>query len=450
MKAFLLFVIVTSFYSCKKFLDARPNNSLAIPKTVQDLQALLDAHDIISNGTSYGIAEGSGDNYYLPETIWQSITSEESRSIYLWGEEIFYNSFPNEWSKLYQVINVSNTVLESLHDIESSSSDMQQRQQVEGSALFYRARSYLTLVSNWGLVYQLPASNTDLGVPLRLSSDFNIPSQRATVAQCYDQIVNDLQRASQLLPAAVPHVMRPSKPAAFALLARTYLWMDKYGEAREACDSSLRYFSQLLNYNEVDSNSFYSFSQYNKEVIFHSVIAVPPHLDDTRAAIDSNLYSSYEIGDLRKVTFFEPNGDGTYRFKGSYNGSWILFDGIATDEVLLTRAECYARLGDLAKAATDLNTLLRNRYETGFYTDYSSSDQNEMVSRVLTERRKELLMRNIRWGDIKRLNKEPMYQTTIKRIIDGQEYILAPNDKKYALPLPAYIVTMTGMPQNQR
>lgn len=449
MKAFFLFIILTSFCGCKKFLDEKPDNSLAIPKTLQDLQALLDYPAVMNNGVSSGIAEGSADNYYLTDLGWQGLISEESRSIYLWKDEIFYNSFPNEWSNLYRVVNVSNVVLENLSNIASPSNEIQ-RQQIEGAALFFRARSYLTLVSNWGMAYDPSASNSDLGVPLRLHSDFNEPSQRATVAQCYAQIVDDLQKAARQLPATIPHVLRPSKPAAFALLARTYLWMRKFNEARNACDSAMFYYSQLLNYNEINSSAAYPFAQYNKEVIFHSVIAIPQHLNGSRAIIDSTLYNSYEPKDIRKTAFFRSNGNGTYRFKGSYNGSIIPFDGITSAEVLLTRSECNARLGDLANAAADLNKLLRNRYENGFYTDYSSSNQDEMVDKILTERRKELVMRNIRWGDLKRLNKEARYQVAIKRIINGQEYVLAPNDKKYALPLPAYIVSMTGMPQNPR
>lgn len=66
---------------------------------------------------------------------------------------------------------------------------------------------------------------------------------------------------------------------------------------------------------------------------------------------------------------------------------------------------------------------------------------------IVQERRKELVFRNLRWMDIKRLNKEGA-NITLKRIIDGQTFTLPPNNNRFALPLPADIVKMTGMPQN--
>jgi len=96
-----------------------------------------------------------------------------------------------------------------------------------------------------------------------------------------------------------------------------------------------------------------------------------------------------------------------------------------------------------------LNKLLITRWKTGTFIPFTANNSQEALSTILKERRKELLMRDLRWQDIKRLNKEGA-NISIKRIIDSKTYELPPNSSKFALPLPAYIIKMTGMPQNPR
>jgi starch-binding outer membrane protein, SusD/RagB family len=66
---------------------------------------------------------------------------------------------------------------------------------------------------------------------------------------------------------------------------------------------------------------------------------------------------------------------------------------------------------------------------------------------ILLERRKELLMRGLRWMDIKRLNKENR-NLVLKRIAGSQVFMLLPNDKYYALPLPTDIILNSNLQQN--
>ena len=71
----------------------------------------------------------------------------------------------------------------------------------------------------------------------------------------------------------------------------------------------------------------------------------------------------------------------------------------------------------------------------------------ELVTIILQHRRKELLMRGLRWMDIKRLNKEDA-DIILQRMVDNQVYSLPPNDKRYALPIPADIILHAGIEQN--
>jgi starch-binding outer membrane protein, SusD/RagB family len=169
----------------------------------------------------------------------------------------------------------------------------------------------------------------------------------------------------------------------------------------------------------------------------------------TAYKVDSTLYSSYATNDLRRTMFFKATGSAFY-FVGSYNGNTSPFGGIATDEIFLIRAESKARSGNKDAAMADLNTLLQKRFRTGFFTPLTASDANDALVKVLKERRKELVLRGTRWADLRRLNKEPQFATTISRIVNAQTYTLPPNDLKYTFVLPLKVIQITGMPQTPR
>ena len=78
-------------------------------------------------------------------------------------------------------------------------------------------------------------AKTDLGIPLRLTTDPKEYLFRSTVQQTYDKIISDIQMAIPLLPSTLDtlHLNRASQPAAYAMLARVYLSMSAYREARE-------------------------------------------------------------------------------------------------------------------------------------------------------------------------------------------------------------------------
>lgn len=446
---FFILVIATLFISCQKYLDKKQDSSLVVPASLQDLQALLDDNRRININQNSGIGEASADNYYLTDADYSALVSQKDRSIYSWESEIFYDNFPNDWSNIYAVVNRANIVLDKLKQIELTQGNQALWNNVRGSALFIRAEAFFVLARNFSKAYDSVSASVDLGIPLRLEPDFNLSSTRSSIAQTYSQILGDLYNAASLLPAVPVHVLRPSKPAAYALLARVYLSMRNYSRAGLFADSCLRLFNTLIDYNTLNPTASLPFSQFNSETIYYANGAIT-HIAVGRGKIDSLLYQSFSSNDLRKQLFFVSNGNGTYSFKGHYSGiASTMFVGIASDEIYLIKAECLARQGNIAEAMNTLNILLLKRWKTGTFIPFASSNSSEALSIILTERRKELLMRDLRWMDIKRLNKEGS-AIMLKRILNGQQIGLEPNDLRFALPLPAYILALTGMPQNPR
>jgi len=62
-----LSLVFMSLPSCKKYLDAKSDESFSIPGTIEDLQALLD-----NGSANYGMKATSvgTDEYYMLDEIW--------------------------------------------------------------------------------------------------------------------------------------------------------------------------------------------------------------------------------------------------------------------------------------------------------------------------------------------------------------------------------------------
>ena len=439
--------------SCKKYLDAKSNQSLVIISNLSDLQSLLDNYSKV-NSNNPSADEVSSDEYYLVYNDFQALDIDQQRNMYTWQpDNLFYpyTNLTNDWTQVYNCVYIANTVLDNIGKIPRTSSNASSWDNIKGQALFLRAYSFYKAATIWSLAYDPNTSNSDLGIPLRLTSDFNEKSIRASVCKTYAQILSDTKMAAGYLSNVPVHVYRSSKPAAFALIAKCYLSMRQYDLSGLYADSCLQINNALIDYNSLNSTSTYPLPQFNKEVIYDTYaggIGATP-VSYTFAKIDTVLYSSYNGNDLRKTCFFSKNSDGSSFFKGSYHGSSVIFNGIATDEVYLMRAECYARQGNVNSAMTDLNTLLKNRYKTGSYTTIAASSSTDAVSKILDERHKELVMRGTRWIDIKRLNKEGA-GINLKRLLNGKIYTLPANDLRFALAIPDDIISLSGIPQNPR
>lgn len=448
-KLFFAILILVSLLlgACTKFLDTKPNQALAVPNSLGDLQALLDTYNKLNN-TDPGSAETSADNYYLSEADWASL-SEPDRRLYTWQDDRVFPNYPNDWSRVYSTVYVANIVLDNITSVPRNTSNQLDWDNTKGSALLFRARAFLQAATIWSGQYDPTKAETAMGIPLRMSQDFNEPSKRSSLKETYSQILQDLKEAAERLPAIPLHVMRPSKPAAYALLARVYLSMGNYDSCLFYADNCLKIKSTLLNYNTLSANSAFPISQFNAEVIMENLIPVPVPLSISKAKIDSNLYASYSANDLRKTIFFKNNGNGTYGFRGSYEGGGNLFSGIAVDEVYLMRAEANAKLGNSSPALSDLNTLLQNRWKTGTYLPPANPTASTLLQMIRAERRKELVMRGLRWMDIKRLNAEGE-NIALTRILNGQAYSLPPNDLKFAIAIPEDIIQLAGIAQNPR
>jgi len=444
----LLVCICGYLFACTGKLDLKPDVSNLIPQTVEDYQALMDGELMNESFPVYG--EGAADNYYITDDRFSSMTIEDDKNVYIWNKKVFsLNSAAGDWSTAFSRISNSNLVLEGLDRLESGSGSVAYNN-VRGTALFYRGAAFHALAEMFCKPYDSATARNDLGMPLRTSSDIKIIYQRASLQETYDRIIADLNMAATLLPDLPLVVSRPSKVATYSLLARVYLMIGDYEQALVNADKALQLKHDAFDYNTVDVVDGLSFKPDNNDVLFYATLTPTSLFRLNTTFVDTTLYSQFEDNDLRKKLFFRQGASGML-FVGSYSGNiFIQFGGLTVSETILTRSECYARKGDVARSMADLNTLLRNRWKVGSFSDLSATDETDALKKILSERRKELMFRGRRWSDLRRLNKDPRFAKTLSRVVKGVTYELPPNDPKYVYPIPELEIKLSGIQQNIR
>jgi len=317
VKYVILVCISGCLLACTEKLDLKPDESKLIPKTIEDFQALLDAPNINDGFPAYG--EGGADNYYITDSRFNSLSWIEDRSAYIWKDQIYsFTSLAPDWSWSYSRVSNSNLVLEGLDELKSESGSTTYNG-LKGSALFLRACTFYTLAEIFCKPYDSTSANTDLGIPLRTSSDINIIFQRSSLQDTYDRIISDLNTAVTLLPEFSLTNSRPSRAAAYGLLARIYLTIGDYESAINNAEKSLQIRHDVLDYNTVEGNEDFPFKPDNNDVLFYGIMAPTGLLRISTTFVDTFLYKQFEENDLRKELFFGEGSSGKL-FKGSYSG----------------------------------------------------------------------------------------------------------------------------------
>lgn len=458
-----LIVILTIgliFLSCKKqreWLDAKRQISDVVPETLADFQAMLD-NSMLMNSNYPIIGMLGCDNYYYPDENIAPLNLV-NKNAYFWNKDIFGSQNSSDYSSGYNIIATTNIVLDGLKTL-SVPTDSTEYNSIRGQALFYRSIIFYELASIFCKPYHSSTAAVDLGLCIRLNPDIFHIEPRSTVQKTYSQIINDLKQAAPLLPVTPVYRTRACKPAAFALLSRTFLLMEDYVNARMYADSALSYFNGLLDFNSEDVSfsmpyRFPGFNGANKEMIFYATgignVAILPNETLNVALVDSVFYRSYNDNDLRKSFFYELIEPGKAKFRGTYSGSDRTFSGIASNEVYFIRAECNARIGNVELALADLNKVLTKRYKQGTYSNFVTSDPENALREILDERRKEFpFTGQIRWQDLRRLNRDPRFSKILYRHSLGNTYQLNPNDPKYVYPLPQIEIDEADLQQNER
>jgi len=448
----LVFFTITSCSKQQDWLEEKVNLNSVVPKKIADFQALLDNNNVFQTQGTLGVI--SNGQFYILDAQYDAIALPISRNAYIWNKTIYEGASFSDWDKNYQMIAIANICLEGLAKIKITTSNKAAYQLSKGIAHYNRSLAYFNLIQLFAKTYNVNTANSDLGVPVRLSSDVNEKPVRSSIKACYDQIIADLNEAVNSLPIETGLQIRPSKIVAKGTLARVHLVLENWALANQFSTEALNQYSVLIDFNSLSTTAtlpFPTFQNRNIEVLNYREMNASTNYASNSSFIDSTLYASYDNNDLRKTIFFRLFANKPI-FKGFYTGNaYTPFGGLATNELYLIKAEALARIGNTQEALQTLNTLLEKRWRRGTFRSITANTPDETLRIVISERRKEIpFTGNLTWSDLKRLNKDPRFVRTLKRTIKNVVYELPPNSSRYVLPIPDAEIKLTGIPQNER
>jgi starch-binding outer membrane protein, SusD/RagB family len=424
--------IAFSLASCESFLEIDlPKSKIAKEIIFNDDVTATTAingvyHDMLnpasfasgSNVSTMGLAGLTADEFidYNRENL--EILEFETNTL-----TPFNSSITTYWDRTYKTIYQANSIIEGL--AASSNVTLETKNQLMGEALFIRAFSHFYLVNIFG------------DVPIVLTTDYRINSvvQRKAVSDVYDQIVNDLITAQDLLTDAYPtdERTRPNQAAATSLLSRVYLYMGKWSAAEAEASAVIENSSQYNLVSDIDdvflANSTEAIWQlkpvlagFNTNEGYFFAIGSYPYYYVLSEQIgnafepDDNRYSSW-------VGSFD-TGDGLVYFPFKYKIFQLVDSNtppaeysivLRLAEQYLIRAEARAQQGKLAEAIADVD-MIRSRANLPLIQDNDPGiTQENLLLAIEHERQIELFAEwGHRWFDLKRTNRSNTVLATVK------------------------------------
>ena len=410
--------------ACDKVLDRqKPQNEVGDEFSINSIKggqaAMHGLYHELQSGNYYG------SNFM----IISDVSSDQGQSIGTWD---FYREMDtyevtlgntensNFYARAYRAINLANHIIQKVPALSDGTEA--QKNRVIGNAHFVRALAYFDLVRVYGGV---PNQYGNLGMglvtaPFAGLTDASFVS-RSSLTATYEMIEDDLLLAEGMLSPSTDRSLA-SKGAAWALLARLYLYMGNWSQAEEYASRVMNdnTYTLLPNFLEIFEGKLTSESIL--ELAFNSADQSSMrswYLPTTRGGRgDLAVHSSFaqlataDPNDIRgKQYVFEPVAGIYYPAKYSKAGNIDNFHILRVAEMYLTRAEARAQMNNLAGALADLNAV---RARAGVAPS-SASGQAALLDAILHERNLELAFEGHRFFDLVRTGKAMSVLVNVER-----------------------------------
>ncbi len=417
-----LLVTIISIASCEKNLEITPDPSFGISpdeaiKSEEDMQRLLNScYDACANMMD-GQMQTMGD--LLTDDITRPTNNEPFiTAIYSRASDAFNGIVGGAYSQPYFTIyrvNVMDRYYDQIDIPEASKNRMQ------GEAAFLRALCHYETVKLWAQPAGYTSDNSHLGIIERVRAK-NEVVQRTSVASNYNLIINDLNKAINLLPQN--NGVYASKNAAKALLAKVYFTMGNYA-------ASLPLLNEVIasGYSLSDSLNRFKRSEVESEIVFGFITTGSLYDLNTRGATFKGIYrndvlsgeqlpilgisselASIMIGDstdtrkkfIKRVLIGDPK---EFAMTTKFNINDFATPYLYLTDLLLMRAEIHAINGNSALAAQDLLPIIRRAYKpsTAKEATVSGLSANAMLEEIRLQRRIEMHCEGDRLAQVKRI-----------------------------------------------
>ena len=424
----LIALLGFSFSSCRKFLE------IGSPQTEIGTDEVFNTNAVATSAvlSIYGDMNASSNAFSVKLSSLLGQAADELQTVERVPQSNYFTNslLPTTqnddfWTPCYKHIYYANLAIGNLRVARNVTPQV--KQQLLGEAIFIRAFMHFYLVNLFG------------DIPYLTATDYKETNNvvRMPTSKVYELIIQDLKMAKSYLKDNFPDPnnnlptsqerIRANKSAAGALLAKTYLHLQDWNNAKLEADSIIASpnYELLPNIDQV-------FLKNSKETIWalqSSNVSNPntfeagkyllkgaPSLFGQAVTLSSNFYeTAFEPSDKRKsnwvgsYTSTVPAGTWYYPYKYKASGT----TGAALEyavvfrlaEIYLIRAEALAELDQGSTAVADLNKIRkRARATDGALPDYPENiAKADLLNAILKERRVELFAEcGHRWLDLKR------------------------------------------------
>lgn len=279
--------------SCESFLDKSALGQLTTDeffKTENDaISAVVGATSIykdyrytrsiwsVGDITTDDATTGGSDNDIAAARRWENLDFHAD-----------YGRISDRWNTCFRAINRSLQAIDGISKMDESLFSRYTKEQLLGEAYFTKAYFYFEAVRTWG----------DLPIYTATPTLNDKSKTRQPKADVYAMIESDLMQAASMLPRksqlSTNDYGRATSDAAYALLAKAYLYQEKYKEAKETIEEHLLplvpgEYDLMDNFEDVFSMA----NEHCKESIFEINFR---HKSDDWGLTTTGNYSAYAQG----------------------------------------------------------------------------------------------------------------------------------------------------------
>jgi len=413
-------LILLGFTACEDLLETNPRTSVSEEIALGDVASirsvLMGAYNVLQNYGYYGrdfivSAEILADNVRLAEINSGRFDGQEANDE---GDHI------SIWDDAYQVVTRCNNVLAAIDKVDDGTDA--EKDAIKGQAYFLRALAYSDLLRVYSREPNYLVDAFDLACPIVVDpvdmENGDIYPKRNNVSEVYIQVEADLEKAIALLDNSNGFPFQASQVAAKALLARVYLYQEKWPLAALLADEAIAESPVDL----VESGNYVDAFKQGAESLFELPFAIDEshkfnslqsiYIEDPvtetgygDVVLTDNMLSVFQSGDdrLNLLQESDKGGEDVYfvmKYAG-YGGGFGV-DNIALirlSELYLISAEAHVENNEDALAHTAINILRAKRNLPDF--DPALVDQ-DLLDSIMLERRIELAFEGHRIFDLKR------------------------------------------------
>ncbi len=484
----LLFIFSLFITGCSKFLETSPDQrtELDSPHKIAELltSAYPRANYIPFMETASDNAGDKGER--------SGVTDPINRSAWIY-EDIISNDedSPNfYWFAAYKAISAANHALKAIDNLGLT----EETKSLRGEALVARAYAHHMLVLLFAKNYEPNGTNDTPGIPYVTEPETEIIQKysRNTVEYVYQQIEKDLVEGIPLIDDNRYKISKYhfTRASAHAFACRFYLFKGDLDRSLIHSNSALG--EDLSNHiRHINDTSFLRKEYFLKQQWFtiatnpsNLLLIEAPSLWGRNLATNRYGFTATLLSDLlvkKNVTngaFAYPifGGDSfVYHVpkfremfvKSSINANYgiaiNIIPAFTSDEILLNRAEIYARKQQFGKCIKDLNTfiskkiffhadhpeympLLHNINPNKINMFYGSENlELNLIKTILDFKRREFLFEGLRWLDVLRY-KIPIEH---KAYDESATYYLTANSSNRMFQLPQEVI-ISGLEPNPR